>query len=53
MLRQIIGAIMILIGLFMSVLGPGDGRPQLAAYGKTGILLGMALVILGVLMIKL
>ncbi len=53
MIRQIFGAILAFLGFLFLFYGPGDGRPQIPAYGRTAMLIGLAMIVVGILLIKL
>jgi len=53
MIRQIIGSVLTLLGFLFLFYGPGDGRPQLPSFGRTSMLVGVTMIIIGVLLIKL
>ncbi len=52
MLTSIIGAALMLVGLFLFLFGPGD-RVQIVPYTNMARVLGLILIIVGVVMIKL
>lgn len=51
MLQQISGAALLVVGFFIFALGPFD-RIQIEAFGRLARLVGLALMIVGVMLIK-
>jgi len=52
MLEQITGGVLLVVGFFMFALGPYD-RLQIGAFGRLARLVGLALMVAGVILIKM
>jgi hypothetical protein len=52
MVLKIFGGFLAVVGLFLLIGAPGD-RAQIVAYGNTGRLVGLIMMIIGILMVVL
>jgi len=52
MLEKILGGALLVVGFFMFALGPSD-RIQIEAFGRLARVVGLALMVVGVILLKM